>query len=362
MSSPNEVPETLYGLVAHYSPSGEEREAAGWLAAQMEKLGYDQAYVDEAGSVVGRMGSGARQIVLLGHIDTVPGWIPLRVEDGEFFGRGSVDAKGPLAAFVDAVAQTGPVDGWQIVVVGAAGEEADSRGARFAAGLFHPEYAVIGEPSGWDRLTLGYKGCASFRATARKPVSHSARKEESACEAAFEGWNRIKAWTGSFNQGRQAAFEQLFTSLREVSSGNDGFEEWATLEVSARMPPGLSAEALEANLQAAAAPLALELHGDPIPAFRAEKRSPLVRAFLGAIRSEGGQPGFLLKTGTADLNIVAPAWGCPAAAYGPGDSALDHTAEERISLNEYRQAVDVLGRLLQELTGHRRVESKQDLA
>ena len=35
---------------------------------------------------------GPREIVLLGHIDTVPGHIPVRIEDGVLHGRGSVDA------------------------------------------------------------------------------------------------------------------------------------------------------------------------------------------------------------------------------------------------------------------------------
>jgi LysW-gamma-L-lysine carboxypeptidase len=58
----------------------------------------------------------------------------------------------------------------------------------------------------------------------------------------------------------------------------------------------------------------------------------------------------LLKSGTADLNIVAPRWGCPALAYGPGDSRLDHTPEERISLHEFHRSVSVLKTVLRRLT------------
>ena len=59
----------------------------------------------------------------------------------------------------------------------------------------------------------------------------------------------------------------------------------------------------------------------------------------------------MLKTGTADLNVVGPVWGCPVVAYGPGDAALDHTPHERLSLEEYRRAVDVLGAVLAEVHG-----------
>src|SRR5512138_462795 len=123
--------ETLIGLVSQYSPSGQERGAVEWLVARMKSLGYD-ACIDEAGNAVGIMGGGPKQVVLLGHIDTVPGEISVR-RDGippheVLFGRGSVDAKGPLACFVDAVAKVGPRDGWQFVVIGAVEEERGSEG------------------------------------------------------------------------------------------------------------------------------------------------------------------------------------------------------------------------------------------
>jgi LysW-gamma-L-lysine carboxypeptidase len=117
--TPAEIPLTLKGLVSHYSPSGAESEAVGWLVAHMHQTGFSRAEIDPAGNAVGVMGDGERQVVLLGHIDTVPGEIPLKVEDGMLYGRGSVDAKGPLAAFVDAVAAVGAIPGWQWVVIGA---------------------------------------------------------------------------------------------------------------------------------------------------------------------------------------------------------------------------------------------------
>ena len=96
------------GLVAIRSHSREEAEASAWLVSQMRRAGYDRAFVDEAGNAVGELGppDAARTLVLLGHIDTVPGNIPVRIEstpDGDvLYGRGSVDAKGPLATFVAA--------------------------------------------------------------------------------------------------------------------------------------------------------------------------------------------------------------------------------------------------------------------
>ena len=123
----------LIGLVSQYSPSGHERGAVEWLVTRMKSLGYDDAFIDEAGNAVGVMGKGPKQVVLLGHIDTVPGEIRVEQDGISLYGRGSVDAKGPLACFVDAVAQVGALDEWQFVVIGAVEEERDSQGARFVA-------------------------------------------------------------------------------------------------------------------------------------------------------------------------------------------------------------------------------------
>ena len=76
------------------------------------------------------------------------------------YGRGSVDAKGPLACFVDAVTEVGTVDGWQLVVIGAVEEERDPDGARYVVARYKPDFAIIGEPNRWDRIALGYKGSA----------------------------------------------------------------------------------------------------------------------------------------------------------------------------------------------------------
>lgn len=344
------VPPTLLGLVERYSPSGNESAAVSWLVERMHTLGAAQSFSDAAGSAVGVWGEGPRQIVLLGHIDTVPGEIPLRLEGNILYGRGSVDAKGPLAAFVDAAAALGAVPGWQVAVIGAVGEETDSRGARFLVEHYRPDFAVIGEPSGAERITLGYKGSAAARLTFTTPLSHSARMEERACEAAFRTWGSLSAQVEQFNSGREAVFDRLQIGLNGFSSSSDGLREEAVLEIGARLPLDLAPDAYYALLQAGAEAAEMQPQGFAIPAFRAEKSSPLVRAFLGAVRAQGGQPRFALKTGTADLNIVAPAWNCPAVAYGPGDSALDHTPDEHLALDEYQQAVKTLAGLLEKLT------------
>jgi LysW-gamma-L-lysine carboxypeptidase len=346
----SESHETLAGLVSQYSPSGQERPAVEWLVNRMKSLGYKESFMDEAGNAVGVMGDGPKQVVFLGHIDTVPGEIPVRVENGLLYGRGSVDAKGPLACFVDAVSQTGTVKGWQFVIIGAVEEERDSEGARFAATQYKPDFAVIGEPNHWERIGLGYKGSAWANITVKRPQAHSASGEETACESAVELWMKIKAYTDSFNLGRQKAFDKLLPTLRGMDSGSDDFEQWARLRVGVRLPVTVSPHDWYGNLNEILSGAVIESSGFAIPAWECEKNTRLVRAFLSGIRSQGGEPRFVYKTGTADLNIVGPAWKCPALVYGPGDSSLDHTPNEHIELKEYSRSVQVLSVSLQTLT------------
>ncbi|MBI5353605.1 MAG: [LysW]-lysine hydrolase [Chloroflexi bacterium] len=351
--------DTLIGLVSQYSPSGQERGAVEWLMARMKSLGYEDAFIDDAGNVVGVIGKGTKQIILLGHIDTVPGEIPVRVEPvgaqhaaSLLYGRGSVDAKGPLACFVDAVAQVSAKDGWQFVVIGAVEEERNSEGARFVANQYKPDFAIIGEPNQWDRIALGYKGSAWANITIKRGQAHTASGEETAAETAVEVWLRIKAYVDAFNAGKQKAFDKLLLTLRGMDSESNDFEQWARLKVGVRLPVEVSPEDwyIKLNEIISDCYLAVEPIGFAIPAWGCEKNTQLVRSFLSGIRSQGGEPRFVYKTGTADLNIVAPVWACPAVVYGPGDSALDHTPNEHINLDDYQKAVDVLSAVLENLT------------
>jgi LysW-gamma-L-lysine carboxypeptidase len=347
--------ETLSGLLAHYSPTGQEDAAVQFLVERMAGLGYERAYTDQAGNAIGVLGQGPRQVVLLGHIDTVPGEIPVRIEEDILYGRGTVDAKGSLAAFVDAVVACGKKEGWQFIVVGAVGEEGDSSGARFIAPQYRPDYAIIGEPSRWDRITLGYMGDASAQICMRRPQAHGASGQESACGAVFNAWQALKTRVEAYNLDRQRTFDRLHLKLSGFSSGTDGFEEWADARLEVRLPLAFPPESWQNLLQEVIKPdepvrVTIDTSGFTVAAYEASKNTPLVRAFLRAIRSAGGSPSFVLKTGTADLNVVAPLWECPILAYGPGDSTLDHTPQECLPIGEYTQSVGVLRGVLERLT------------
>ncbi len=387
--------ELLRGLVAIPSLSCHEEKASAWLVEQMTAMNYSRAFVDGAGNAVGEIGpaDAARTVILLGHIDTVPGDIPVRIEDDLLFGRGSVDAKGPLATFVAAAAQVGNT--WatendiRLVVVGAVEEEyATSKGARAIRDRFDgksepiPDFCIIGEPSSWQRVTLGYKGRVLIEMEASQPMAHTAGPDAGVATVAVDIWNWVAAYAAQFNTHLHKAFDQLLPSLRDLRTWTDErLHDRVSAKIGVRLPVDFPMDDFFAGLIAWAnqrtdtptplAPfpaaaiedggtktveivgpltrLSLTLHAHEA-AWRGDRNNALVRAFLAAIRAIGDErPGFVVKTGTSDMNVVGPAWGCPILAYGPGDSSLDHTPNEHISLDEYWQAVLVLEQTLRNL-------------
>jgi [amino group carrier protein]-lysine/ornithine hydrolase len=339
----------LVGALERPSPSGEEGEVARYLAAAMMSLDAG-AGVDAAGNAVATVGRGPMRVVLLGHIDTVRGELPVRRAEGVVTGRGAVDAKGPFCAMVAAASRLSPaaLSGLTLYLVGAVEEEApSSKGARHAVRtLPRPDAVVIGEPSGWDGLTLGYKGRLVLQVETRRPEGHSARDEATAAEAAVDAFVTVRRWATE-RSPNATAFDAVQVSLRGFDSGSDGLVSRASATLSLRLPTDLPPDEAEAELRTLLADVpegverALTVTGAE-RAYRGPRDTLLTRAFRAAIRRHGGTPRLTLKTGTADMNVVAPAWPVPMAAYGPGDAALDHTPNEHVTEAEYLRAIAVL--------------------
>lgn len=338
------------GLVAIPSVSRNEADAVEWLVARMAERGF-RASVDPAGNAVGEIGSGPVHVVLLGHIDTVPGDIPVRIEDGELVGRGAVDAKGPLAAFV--AAATEPPAGVRVTVVGAVEEESPtSKGARYRATLPAPDWCVIGEPSGWDGVTVGYKGRLVLGLSLARDARHGAAPGATCAEEALALWTQVAA-AAEARTPQARGFERLDCRLEGVQAlAGDGLSERAELRVGYRIPPGIATADLEAEVRRLAAvhdgeaEVTVALLAAEEPA-RTPRSTALARAFAAVIAAAGARPAFRVKSGTSDLNVLLPAWGCPMVAYGPGDARYDHTPIERLGLEDYAHAILILRGVLE---------------
>lgn len=341
--------ELLRGLVSIESLSHQEGAAVSFLRSAMASRGF-RLHDSRAGSAIGTIGEGDRHIVLLGHIDTVPGRIPVRIEDGVLWGRGAVDAKGPLATFVAAASDAAEQLRCRVTVVGATGEEViGSPGANEVATWEAPDFCIIGEPSGWDSVCLGYRGTMSLVYRLQQSTRHTAGPGESVAELAVQFWNALLAELDIWNAEASNTFGSIGHSLRSFNTQGDGLTDIATLSIGLRLPPGIDVQRLLGRIHALAGSAEITVDGIQ-EGYRTTKRSALIPPFLRGIRTAGGTPGFKVKLGTSDMNVVGPVWKCPIVAYGPGDSSLDHTPDERIDLAEYLLAVRVLRDVLVSLS------------
>lgn len=359
------------------SLSGQERGLAEFLCEQAHVLGLT-ACIDEVGNFVActkgdplRTATRVKDIVLVGHMDVVPGEVAIRFEGDLLYGRGAVDAKGPLAGFLLAASRIKLPENVRVVVVGAVEEEAgSSRGARGIVQRYQPVACVIGEPSGWDGVTIGYKGRLIVRYSLERTVSHTAGPALSPADECVRWWHGVlerlsrieeALWsergaspndpsakvnanaTGISAPKTVGPFYRVQATLRGINTSSDGLTSRVEAHASIRLPPGVLPGEIRNLCVQDAGEATLDFEGDEV-AVVAERSSDLVRAFTQCIRKHGGKPALLLKTGTSDMNVVAApgAWDCPILAYGAGDSALDHTPIEHVNMREYLRAIEIL--------------------
>lgn len=325
------------------SVSYHERALADYLVNAMTDLGF-RAHIDGVGNVVGVIERGkGPTVMLLGHLDTVPGQLPVRSMDGRLHGRGAVDAKGPLAAMICAAAGSAGFRG-RLVVIGAVEEETPrSRGAMAVRATHErPDALLVGEPSGWSSVVLGYKGKLDLRYTVKCPATHPTNPAPKASELAAECWTALLDLLGP--EANHAEFAQPGATLTRVN----GDLTTAVADLSIRIPPGFDVDALVRALRdrLSAGELVVQ---NSVAACRVGRSDPVVRALVSGIRRQHAQPRLVVKTATSDMNTLAELWDIPMATYGPGDSGLDHADDEHIVLSDYQRGIDVLSAALSEL-------------
>ncbi|MEW1910628.1 M20/M25/M40 family metallo-hydrolase [Kitasatospora sp. NPDC085895] len=335
--------ELLESAIAVPSPSGEEHPLALHLAARMRAAGLT-ASIDAAGNVIGetepRPGP---TVMLVGHLDTVPGELPVRRTGGVITGRGAVDAKGPLAAMISAVAAEADFPG-RLVVAGVVEEETPrSRGAvHLGRTRPAPDALIVGEPGGWQGVVLGYKGKLDLRYRVARAATHPSNPEPKATEVAAAFWQHLLDLLGP--DAGHASFGTPGATL--VAMHGDAAA--AELEIGVRTPVGFDIPAFTAALRERADGGTLDVL-NAVDAVLSPRTDPVVRALTAGVRAAGGTPRPTRKTGTSDMNTLAEVWDVPMATYGPGDSALDHCDDEHIAVDDYLRGIAVLRTALRHL-------------
>lgn len=318
-------------LLAIPSTTGEERGAvdfvARWLVSRGWNVHVQEVSKGRANVWASRAGGG---VTLSTHLDTVPPYVPPRLEGDLLYGRGACDAKGIAAAMLAAADRLVQSGEQRVDLLMLVGEEKGSDGARAANRLpATSRYLVNGEPTE-SKLASGAKGSQRVMVRTRGKPAHSAYPHlgQSAIEPLLE----------------------LLPTVKSLPMPNDPVLGETTVNI------GVIRGGSEANIipEHAEAELMFRLVTDVAPL-----RKALGAWAKGKAELEYGShipmqkfhtiPGFEIApvAYTSDIPLLGR-WGTPLL-FGPGSIHVAHTPDEHISITELRAAVDAYERITRTL-------------
>jgi [amino group carrier protein]-lysine/ornithine hydrolase len=357
--SPTYAIELLKRSLEEYTPSKAEAPLANLVKDKsINELGFEQANIDNVGNVIATKGSGRPIILLCGHMDTVPGRVPIRVENGYLYGRGASDAKGSLIAMLLAASEF-PKQRGSIIFAGVVDEEGNATGIKeLVRSKSTIDYAIFGEPSGINNITIAYKGRFAFRLTCDVGSSAHASAPwlaKNSIEEVYDFWQAIQSEIGRVESGKDRP-GKITCSLTEISGGSSHnvTPQKCKITVDIRIPTTNTSKMIHNLVASVIKDVAIKKNvratyriEDMTEPFEANHISPLVRALsLSILDVCKKRPILLRKTGTGDMNILGNAFKIPVVTYGPGDPHSSHTINERISISEYISSIDVFNRAL----------------
>jgi len=271
-------------------------------------------------------------VTLSTHLDTVPPFIPPRLDGNTIHGRGACDAKGIAAAMIVA-AERLREHGLPVALLFVVGEETTHDGAHAANRVATTSRVLInGEPTE-NRLALGTKGALRMRLTTAGRAAHSAYPHLG--ESATRKLVRLLATLDDVELPADPVLGATTVNIGRLAGGvaDNVVAPAAEARLMARLV-GPAEEVLRRFERWAGETATVEA-GETVPAVRL---TPL--------------PGF-------DTDVVAYAtdvpnltnWGVPYLL-GPGTIHVAHTDEERVEVAELEQAVGLYVRLAQEALEH----------
>ncbi len=350
------VRQALIDMVDIYSPSGKEEDIQLYLESRLVEAGVAverQIVEDERYNLYATMGDGPPQLILVGHVDTVPAWnleeYGAEEEWGVVRGLGTADMKGGCAAMLEAwlVLTCLPEDqrppvGLLFVV----GEEENGDGsARFLEDS-KPPWVVIGEPTSLSPC-LNHYGYLEVALTTKGYRIHSSLPEL--------GHNAVESMLRFLLLlGREPLFDRDSTkivySIREMSSSRAGFvvPDQCETYIDLHLPPGMTPESVQDAIR-----VCVEKAKDFIPGLNID----LSFEFSAQGYDLGGFGSFSEVLDEVYMQLNLPlrfnpfrshsdgnlffAAGCRPMILGPGSLETAHTADEQTSLSEVESAARI---------------------
>ena len=334
-----------------YSPSGQEKEFSDFLFNTVTNYGFLNIKRDSANNVIGEIGEGGPVLLLCGHMDTVPGLINVEIKDNVIYGRGASDAKSSLISMLIAASSfKDKLKTGKIIFAAVTDEEGTGAGIReLIKGNIKPDYAIFGEPSGIDKITVGYKGRFSVKFSCNTPSVHASAPwmSSNSIELLFKLWNSLK---NKIETNVDNHYQQVTSCLTQIDGGiaDNVMPGKCDLICDIRYPFNYDSDIIISNLDKIVSEFNAKNHIysyeiiDSTPAFESSKSSIVSRAVSRAIiKKLNSKPKFVNKTGTGDMNLLGNQMNIPVITYGPGNPHLSHTSDEHIMIDEFLTSIDI---------------------
>ncbi len=354
-------------LIQLPSPSGAEAPLARRVVAEFKRLGYDEAWIDEAGNALGLIrgeepGPGWLFLSHLDHVDVGdeaawphPPFSGHLDEEGRIWGRGAVDIKGPLAATVYLKAFLRRRPRRDVYVASVVEEELGGRGAEHLVKTMGERFgaAVVAEPSNLE-VKYGHRGVARVRVRFSGHPHHAALAApgENPHQALGRFYPRLAVARVRTHPllGKSQLTPTVLKADTESQNRTPGKIElvldWRTVGESPEEMRAFLAELLR-GLPAEAEVPELWEHGEleNTPGFVTPPEHPLVQALLLARRRVLGEAGPPSLWFFATDGRYTAAAGIATAGLGPGDPRLAHTEAERVRAEDLVRAAEVYAAL-----------------
>ena len=341
-----------------YSPTSQEAELATFLTDRMGPLGYTNVHIDKAGNAIGEIGKGRTRLLLCGHMDTVPGRLPVSRKQDRIYGRGAADAKSPLCALLLAGAAAAD-SGIGITFAGVTQEEGEGAGVeQLIRSGDRFDFAVFGEPGGANRITIGYRGRISLRVTVRTSGGHAGSPW--AQRSAYDEFNLLLSRLKRYERSKEVPgdhFRSVSISPTLVRAGtyHNVIPNMCEATLDVRLPPSIPSfraiEEIRHDASQTDEGVMIDVsEGEPTEAYEADTTSILVRAFQRAVLLRlKAKPNLVRKTGTGDMNTFAHKKNTACVTYGPGLSRTSHTDGEMVQVRDYLESIEVLKEAIRQL-------------
>ena len=364
-----ELVEFVQQCVRTRSYSDEEGDLARLLLARMEQLGYDKAWIDPAGNVVGKVGDGPVIIHFDSHMDTVQvndadEWVspPFggEIVDGNLYGRGSVDMKSSLCASIYAAAlakKAGLLEGKTVYVTGSVCEEyCDAVCLKhfYEDANVRPDYCIICEPSD-NLITLGHTGKVQARIKTHGISAHGSAPDKgiNAVYEMAEIIGRVEALNKKLGE-KEGQGTIALTNISCVSASLNAVPSECEIYLDRRLRLGESVKQVEAELDELIAgkratwepgtlyhtswngvELVYEPAHDPWKIDMDHVLTQKCNAAYEAVMGKAPEQYDFWDFGT---NAVVPvAMGIPTIGFGAGEYKLAHMRDEHCAVEKIEE-------------------------